>query len=95
MSGCAALVVSGRCAAHAYKAQTYGRPWRRVRDAHIHAHPWCVECLKTGVRRVAEEVDHIIPHGGDPVLMWDLQNLASLCRIHHQQKTGRELQQYR
>jgi len=36
------------------------------------------------------DVDHIIPHRGDPLLMADPQNLQTLCETHHGRKTARE-----
>jgi len=35
-------------------------------------------------------VDHIVPHGGNPKLMWDAANLQSLCWSCHSRKTRRE-----
>jgi 5-methylcytosine-specific restriction protein A len=30
-------------------------------------------------------VDHVVPHKGDPVLMWDEGNWQASCRWHHDQ----------
>jgi len=32
---------------------------------------------------VATVVDHVIPHRGDPVKMWDESNWESICAPHH------------
>lgn len=98
--GCPARVTSGRCAAHQreqrqhetrFQQGAYGRPWRRLRDAHLVNHPWCVECQQAGLTIVADEVDHIVPHRGDRALMFDPTNLQSLCVSHHSAKTAREV----
>jgi len=38
----------------------------------------------------ATVVDHIIPHKGDYKLMYDQNNLQSLCKYHHDVKTATE-----
>ncbi|WP_295219971.1 HNH endonuclease signature motif containing protein, partial [Ruminococcus sp.] len=38
----------------------------------------------------ATVVDHIIPHRGDPHLMWDESNWQALCKSCHDWKTGSE-----
>ena len=38
----------------------------------------------------AQVVDHIIPHRGDPSLMWDESNWQSLCKPCHDSKTAGE-----
>jgi 5-methylcytosine-specific restriction protein A len=67
----------------------YTAAWRRVSKAHLDRNPLCVECLKDGATVPATDVDHIIPHRGDPVLFWDENNWQSLCASHHSAKTGR------
>lgn len=98
--GCSQKVPAGRCPAHQqvkrqvetrYQQGAYGRPWRRLRDAHLQAHPYCVECQKAGKIIVADEVDHITPHHGDRQRMRDPGNLQSLCKSHHSEKTAREV----
>jgi 5-methylcytosine-specific restriction enzyme A len=51
--------------------------------------PWCVECQQQGILEVAVDIDHVIPHRGDPARFWDRGNLAGLCRGHHAAKTRR------
>jgi 5-methylcytosine-specific restriction protein A len=46
------------------------------------------ECYVQGRTTLAAQVDHVIPHRGDVVLMWDeLGNWQSLCRACHAKKT--------
>ena len=44
----------------------------------------CVCCKANGVVKVAELVDHIIPHKGDLGRFWDQGNWQSLCDRCHQ-----------
>lgn len=71
-------------------ARGYGYKWQRLRARVLEAHPLCVECEKKGVVRLATDVDHIIPHKGNPFLMWDEANLQPLCHECHSRKTARE-----
>lgn len=36
----------------------------------------------------AYAVDHVVPHRGDPVLMWDESNFQSLCASCHAAKSA-------
>lgn len=65
--------------------------WRRLRARRLDESPLCVECLVVAVIIAATDVDHVVPHRGDPVLFWDYANTQSLCHQHHSQKTGRGL----
>ena len=75
----------------------YSGAWRKVRNAYLYEHPLCVMCLAMTPSRVttANVVDHIVANRGDPVLMWDTENLQSLCAPHHnsdkqmQERSGR------
>jgi 5-methylcytosine-specific restriction enzyme A len=64
-------------------ARGYGRPWRKVRNAYLTAHPYCEApgCTELGVA-----VDHKLSRkrGGSD----DESNLQSLCRHHHASKTA-------
>lgn len=71
-------------------ARGYGYKWQRLRARILEAHPLCVECEKQGIIRLATDVDHIKPHKGNPVLMWDESNLQPLCHECHAKKTARE-----
>lgn len=64
-------------------ARGYGGRWQRERLAYLAQHPLCVMCAKQGRVTAANTVDHIIPHKGDPLLMWDQTNWQSLCEPHH------------
>lgn len=101
--GCGELTDGGRCSKHRAKvsqevdarrgtaaARGYGARWQRVRAAYLKAHPLCVKCLELGTMKAASEVDHIIPHCGDQVLMWEEKNFQSLCKSHHSAKTAEE-----
>lgn len=68
----------------------YGYRWRKLRNWFIHAHPYCAECLKRGRFVAATDVDHIVPHKGDPSLFWNVENLQALCHECHSRKTASE-----
>lgn len=99
---CSVKVKHGKCPEHERQDRqvetrfqqgdtSYGRPWRRLRDAHVAEHPFCVMCEKEGRTTLVEEVDHIQPHRGDRTLMFDPANLQSLCKAHHSAKTLAEV----
>jgi 5-methylcytosine-specific restriction protein A len=100
---CSEKVKAGRCQLHQRQQKQvytrfqhgvtgYGRRWReKVRTPWLRAHPLCVQCEAEGRVTLANEVDHIIPHRGDAELMWNENNLQSLCRTHHATKTAREM----
>ena len=64
--------------------------WRRLRDSFIRMYPLCEECARHALVTPGEVVDHKkeLKDGGDP---WDVNNLSTLCREHHQKKTGEEV----
>lgn len=101
--GCGALVSdrSGYCETHksdswknfragkSASQRGYGTQWRKQRAAALRRdRGLCVLCIKQGRVEAATDVDHIIPkaQGGTD----DVDNLQSLCRCCHQQKTARE-----
>lgn len=59
----------------------YGRQWRKLRAAHLTAHPFCEECG----RAEATDVDHVLSRakGGSD----EAANLRSLCHACHSRKT--------
>lgn len=61
----------------------YGHEWRKARADFLIAHPYCRECTKHGVTRMASVVDHIIPHRGDKGLFWHRANWQPLCEPCH------------
>ena len=100
--GCPSLVPKGtaRCPTHtrakdrALKARTaeqrrlYLWPrWGGLRRTVLREQPWC---STPGCRRMATEVDHIVPirEGG---AQWDRANLQGLCTPCHSSKTAKEV----
>lgn len=67
----------------------YNYRWEKARVRFLKEHPLCVDCLKEGIYTPATQVDHIIPHRGDPLLFWDEENWQPLCAHHHSKKTKR------
>ena len=51
--------------------------------------PLCAECDRHALVTPGEVVDHVkeLKDGGDP---WDVDNLQTLCREHHQKKSFRQ-----
>ena len=91
---------SGRCVAHPSKRvvrdpnvkKLYNSPqWQSLRKAQLTKDPWCADCLERGEYVFATEVDHIVPHDGDPQLFFDPKNLQSLCKPDHSSKTASEV----
>lgn len=68
--------------------------WQDIRRIQLNKEPLCRECRQYGRTRAANEVDHITPiaEGGSAT---DPENLQSLCKTHHSQKTRRENTQER
>ena len=66
----------------------YNATWRRLRRMVLRREPLCRECKSAGFDVPAVLVDHITPlsEGGTN----KLENLQSLCTMHHNQKTARE-----
>lgn len=98
--GCSNLVRSGRCELHPAEVVDRHVPehqhlyntaeWQRMRKAQLAAEPWCADCLEQDIYIPATDVDHDIPHRGDPVLFFTGQ-LKSRCHSCHSQKTAREV----
>lgn len=75
------------------------QPWRkwyslkRYRDArsrYLLQHPRCTDCgLLFGIEHL--ELDHIIPHDGNPELFWSPDNWAGRCKGCHSIKTRKGL----
>lgn len=63
--------------------------WTRISRAFRATHPLCEECLKRGVFKSAEVVDHIVPW---PVCVdfYDEKNLQSLCEDCNRAKGNRD-----
>ena len=63
--------------------------WRDLREQKLNADPLCVECMRNGITRLANVVDHIVPiNQGGEELAWD--NIQSMCQSCHNKKSGRE-----
>jgi 5-methylcytosine-specific restriction endonuclease McrA len=57
--------------------------WDRISRHYRNAHPLCEWCLKEGRVVPAHAVDHIAPHRGNKTLLYDMNNLQSLCELCH------------
>lgn len=68
----------------------YGGRWQRARLRHLQREPLCRAHQARGQTVAATEVDHIVPHHGDPTLFWDETNWQSLCKSCHSAKTATE-----
>lgn len=64
------------------------REWRQIRELVLTRNPYCESCLKSGVREIATEVDHIVDIRDDPTLSMDISNLQGLCKACHSRKTA-------
>lgn len=69
-------------------------PWRKLRKSYLSAHPVCVKCEAEGKIVEGNYVDHIqrIADGGAKL---DESNLQTLCKHHHNSKSGKEAHGYR
>ncbi len=70
----------------------YGAAWQKASKAWLSAHPIAVDIFKShgGVIKLAEVVDHIIPHRGDVKLFWNQANWQGLTKRDHDRKTALE-----
>lgn len=59
------------------------KAWHRLRMAQLRDYPLCEFCRQQGRIEKAEIVDHIKPHRGNKELFYDVSNLQSLCKQHH------------
>ena len=75
--------LTGRCRSAA-RCRLYDlRAWRDgMVPRYLAAHPVCASC-----GQLATQVDHVVPHRGDPALFWRWENLQSLCGRCHSRKT--------
>lgn len=76
------------------------KAWRDVREAAMQRDGrLCVDCMKQGLYRPAEEVHHIeelTPENiNDPNVALNLNNLVSLCRECHQKRHGARQRRYK
>ena len=79
----------------------YGYRWQRYRAQFLIKWPLCGDriagpsadhsrCVAQGRSEAATIVDHITPHLGNYVLMWDPGNHQGLCKGCHDRKTAKE-----
>ncbi len=66
----------------------YGRRWRRMRDIVLSREPLCRACSTRERPVAATEVDHIVPHRKNQMLLYDFSNLQPLCKACHARKTA-------
>ena len=97
--GCNVRVKRGRCDVHAIVRRESARPdldvrrwyrterWTRLRRA-VMVDAAC-QCAACGAVTLRIEVDHVVPHHGDPALFWNRANLQALCHDCHTNKTNR------
>ena len=65
------------------KPQQYPRRWTNAALRFRAEHPLCIGCKAIGIVKASECVDHIVPHVGNPDLMWRYENLQPACSWHH------------
>jgi 5-methylcytosine-specific restriction enzyme A len=61
----------------------YGHRWQVARADFLKRNPLCIYCEREGRIKLADVVDHRIPHQGDPGLFWDVDNWQPICSHHH------------
>lgn len=63
----------------------YDFQWQKVRDVKAATDPLCQLCLKTGIVKALDVVHHMKPIETHPESRLDLDNLISLCTMHHEE----------
>ena len=66
------------------------KSWANASRLYRLNNPCCEACLKDGIVKKADVVDHIIEIKDDWSKRLDESNFQSLCHRHHNQKTWRE-----
>lgn len=62
--------------------------WTAVRHAVLARDGWaCLVCRRGRQHGTILDVDHVIAWAERPDLAFDLANLRTLCRLHHNRKT--------
>jgi 5-methylcytosine-specific restriction protein A len=72
-----------------YHLARWRHPVWGLRAVTLRRHPICVACKQAGRVVASTEVDHVVPHRGDPALFWSPTNLQGLCNPCHGAKTKR------
>jgi 5-methylcytosine-specific restriction protein A len=78
-----------RSAAAQQYRQWYLTPrWRQIRAAQLKAYPWCLLCIRRGMRTKATVCNHATRHYGDPVKFWNgpFNSLCADCHDIDQQR---------
>jgi len=82
------------------QSRGYGNRWARRSRLFRARYPLCgmrpdgrppvmSQCHDDGRTTIADVVDHVAPHKGDPALFWDeLANWQSLCNACHSRKSS-------
>lgn len=68
----------------------YGYRWRQLRQRHLAKWPLCALCAQIGIVEPAIVVHHKIAHRGSEELLFDIDNLVSLCKRCHDAHGQRE-----
>lgn len=100
-AGCRTLTRQSHCPRHAKEKRTpdtlrpnsyqrgYDKQWSKVRALKLSTDPLCEDCLKENRTTAASEVHHIEKISVQPGLRLDMDNLMSLCTMHHSRRTRR------
>lgn len=96
---CSNKVARGRCPLHAPRERDRANVdvrrlyrtarWKAIRAQKFAEDPACIDCAAEGRLTPWTDLDHRIPHRGDPVLFWDVDNLEGRCKSCHSRKTAR------
>ena len=99
--GCHVLVSQGWCPAHTRHARVPGYAeihrwytsvrWLRLRADVLRAEPFCRSCLGEGRNTLTTDIDHVIKHEGDPVLLGSRQPTGSVQAVSHREDGARRL----
>jgi 5-methylcytosine-specific restriction protein A len=68
---------------------TRGAAWKRLRLSYLAAYPLCAMCLEQDIIKAATDVHHIIKPGASYDLLYDWDNLQSLCHECHSVLTAK------
>lgn len=79
-------------APHDYNRFYKTRAWRRLSRLTLERRPVCVSCLRKGIIKKADVVDHIVPIRENWNVRLDPNNLQPLCHHCHRLKTKRDHQ---
>lgn len=66
-----------------FRERGYTSRWDKVRLAKVKKNPLCEPCLERGIVQATEIVHHIIAVVDRPDLIFNMDNLQSVCRACH------------